>query len=94
MNIEQLTQEVAGLKNLGEEMLALSLTQAGQLMAVMTTTQALIVSVAKMFPSLLEPLEDNLRGLASFQAEELSERSVEKFRSSIATMFDVISSLK
>jgi len=76
-------QEVlAGVRALHELCSAL----LGKIEAVQVTQDALLGTLVRTFPPMLEPLQNNVRMLAAARAQHVQAAALESFRNNIATI--------
>jgi hypothetical protein len=58
----------------------------GKLEAAQVTQDALLGTLIRTFPPMLEPLQNNLRMLASARAQHVQPAALESFRNNVATI--------
>jgi hypothetical protein len=58
----------------------------GKLEAVQVTQDALMGTLVRTFPPMLEPLQNNMRMLAAARAQHVEAAALESFRNNIATI--------
>lgn len=73
---------LAGVRALHELCSAL----LGKLEAVQVTQDALLGTLVRTFPPMLEPVQNNLRMLAAARAQQIQPAALESFRNNIATI--------
>ena len=79
MNEEEVLASMRALHDLCSAML-------GKIEAIQVTQDALLGTLVRTFPPMLEPVQNNLRMLAAARAEHIQPAALESFRNNIATI--------
>jgi hypothetical protein len=58
----------------------------GKIEAVQVTQDALLGTLVRTFPPMLEPIQNNVRMLAAARAQHIEPAALESFRNNIATI--------
>jgi len=58
----------------------------GKIEAVQVTQDALMGTLVRTFPPMLEPMQNNMRMLAAARAQHIEPAALESFRNNIATI--------
>ena len=58
----------------------------GKIEAVQVTQDALMGTLVRTFPPMLEPMQNNMRMLAAARAQHIESAALESFRNNIATI--------
>jgi hypothetical protein len=79
MNEDEVLASVRALHELCSALL-------GKIEAVQVTQDALVGTLVRTFPPMLEPIQNNVRMLAAARAQHIESAALESFRNNIATI--------
>lgn len=79
MNEEEVLASMRALHELCSALL-------GKIEAVQVTQDALLGTLVRTFPPMLEPLQNNVRMLAAARAQHIQPAALDSFRNNIATI--------